>query len=395
MSQVRGEERSAAAGRAGRYVAQLEGYRAFIPKPLPPDPPLDVDPEMLGLLSEADIALGRLDGTADVLPNPDLFVAMYVRKEAVLSSQIEGTQASLVELLDFEAAAPRRTVRSDVLEVLNYVAALNHAIDRVGDLPLSLRLLREVHNVLMTGVRGGGRYRGEFRTTQNWIGPPGAGPDDAVFVPPPPSQLMGALGHFETFLHTRNGMPPLVHAGLAHAPVRNDSPLCRRKRQDGPAADDLSPDPSRGAGQTPAVSVVLPERAPPAIRRRVCNEVRDEGAWEDWLRFFLRGVAEVAREATATAKDVLAMQALHGDLALTHTSGNPRASDFVDVLMRRPVITVNQAADELHVSYPTANALISKFEAIDLLRETTGQARNRRYRYQPYVDLLGQRSPAM
>ena len=381
-------------GRAGRYVAQPEGYRAFIPKPLPPDPPLDVDPEMLGLLSEADIALGRLDGTADVLPNPDLFVAMYVRKEAVLSSQIEGTQASLVELLDFEAAAPRRTVRSDVLEVLNYVAALNHAIDRVEDLPLSLRLLREVHNVLMTGVRGGGRYRGEFRTTQNWIGPPGAGPDDAVFVPPPPSQLMGALGHFETFLHTRNGMPPLVHAGLAHAQFETIHPFVDGNGRMGRLLMTFLLI-HHGVLARPLLylSYYLNEH-----RQQYgdgLQRVRDEGAWEDWLRFFLRGVAEVAREATATAKDVLAMQALHGDLALTHTSGNPRASDFVDVLMRRPVITVNQAADELHVSYPTANALISKFEAIGLLRETTGQARNRRYRYQPYVDLLGQRSPAM
>ncbi len=380
--------------RAGRYVAQPQGYKAFIPKPLPPDPPLEVDPEMLGLLSEADIALGRLDGAADVLPNSDLFVAMYIRKEAVLSSQIEGTQASLVELLDFEAAAPRRIVRSDVREVLNYVAALNHAVDQVRELPLSLRLLREVHDVLMSRVRGGDLYRGEFRTSQNWIGPPGAEPRDAVFVPPPPSELMGALGDFEKFLHTRNGIPPLIHVGLAHAQFETIHPFVDGNGRMGRLLITFLLI-HHGVLVRPLLYLSYYLNEHRLEYAAGLQRVRDEGAWEDWMRFFLRGVAELAREATATVKDVLAMRDSHSALALRRTGGNPRASDFVEVLMRRPVITVKQAADELRVSYPTANNLISEFESIGLLHETTGQARNRRYRYQPYVDLLGQRSPAL
>ena len=201
----------------GRMVRQLEGYEAFIPFDLPPDPPISFDNEMQGLLSRADRALGRLDGSVQSLPNPDLFVFMYVRKEAVLSSQIEGTQASLGDILEVEAQIFDPTRPDDTEEILNYVNAMNYGLERLDDLPMSLRLVREIHALLMQGVRGQHATPGEFRTTQNWIGTQGASINTASFVPPPPAELQSLLGALENFIHSEDQTPLLVRIGLIHA----------------------------------------------------------------------------------------------------------------------------------------------------------------------------------
>src|SRR5437660_12324711 len=187
--------------RAGRYVKQLEGYRAFIPAPLPPDPPVTMDAELLRLLSDADRALGHLDGATSILPNPDLFVAMYVRQEAVLSSQIEGTQSTLEDVLQFEIDENGRELRKDVEEVVNYVRAMNYGLTRLKELPLSLRLIREIHAELLKDVRGANRTPGEFRRSQNWIGPQNSTLTSATFVPPPAPEMHQALSDLEKFLH--------------------------------------------------------------------------------------------------------------------------------------------------------------------------------------------------
>src|SRR2546423_1197034 len=187
--------------RAGKYIKQLDGYRAFIPAPLPPVPPLEMDGELTRLLSEADHALGRLDGVTSILPNPDLFVAMYVRHEAVLSSQIEGTQSTLEDLLQFEIDAKGQDQPKDVQEVVNYVHAMNYGLKRLDTLPLSLRLIREIHGKLLEGVRGSQRTPGEFRRSQNWIGPQNCTLATATFVPPPVHQMHETLDNFEKFLH--------------------------------------------------------------------------------------------------------------------------------------------------------------------------------------------------
>ncbi|PZR99879.1 MAG: cell filamentation protein Fic, partial [Chloroflexi bacterium] len=202
--------------RAGRYTRQPTGYRAFIPQLLPPTPSVRMDDRLWMLLSSADRALGRLDGSTEALPNPDLFVYMYVHKEAVLSSQIEGTQASLIDVLEFEAQAAEPDQPQDVPEVVNYVAAMNYGLERLSTLPLSLRLLREIHKELLH-VRGGERTPGEFRQIQNWIGPPGAALASARFVPPPPHEMHNALDNFERFLHDPAPMPDLLKVGIAHA----------------------------------------------------------------------------------------------------------------------------------------------------------------------------------
>src|SRR5437867_5384256 len=208
-------------GRAGRYVMQPTGYRAFMPSPLPPSPPVDLDESLQVLLSEADYALGRLDGAILTLPNPDLFVFMYVRKEAVLSSQIEGTQSSLQNLLAAEARLNDPDAPPDVAEVVNYVRAMNHGLERLTEIPVSLRLIREIHGKLMHGARGGRLTPGELRTTQNWIGPGGCSLREATFVPPPPQGVPQALSDLEHFLHIENPPPALNQVRLA--PVQFDT----------------------------------------------------------------------------------------------------------------------------------------------------------------------------
>ena len=211
--------------RAGSYVLQSTGYRAFNPKPLPPNPPLDINPEMQTLLSEADRALGRLDGSIQTLPDPDLFVLMYIRKEAVLSSQIEGTQSSLQDVLTAEARILSSDRPSDVDEVINYVHAMNYGLERLSNLPVSIRLIREIHERVLKGVRGSRLSPGELRTSQNWIGPAGCSPNEAIFVPPPPGEVIQHLGALETFVHSETNMPLLIHIGLAHAQFETIHPF--------------------------------------------------------------------------------------------------------------------------------------------------------------------------
>lgn len=211
--------------RAGQYVHQPTGYRAFIPKPLPPSPPVAVSGSLQTLLSEANFALGRLDGAILTLPNPDLFVFMYVRKEAVLSSQIEGTQSSLQNVLAAEAKLFDPDAPGDVNEVINYVRAMNYGIERLSTLPVSVRLIKEIHAILLEGVRGGKLTPGELRTSQNWIGPAGCMLADATFVPPPPQEVPQAMTDLERFLHARDEMPVLIRVGLAHAQFETIHPF--------------------------------------------------------------------------------------------------------------------------------------------------------------------------
>nr|VFK80047.1 MAG: Fic/DOC family protein [Candidatus Kentron sp. SD] len=208
--------------RAGRYVNQINGYKAFIPATLPPDPPIELEGELQNLLSRADRALGRLDGSIQTLPNSDLFIAMYIRKEAVLSSQIEGTQSSLQDVLAAEARMYSPGRPSDVNEVFNYVRAMNYGIERLRDLPISIRLIREIHTELLTGVRGQHLTPGELRTSQNWIGSAGCTLNEATFVPPPPHEVPEALGNLERFLHMDASVPLLIKIGLSHAQFETD-----------------------------------------------------------------------------------------------------------------------------------------------------------------------------
>jgi cell filamentation protein, protein adenylyltransferase len=374
--------------RAGRYVSQPTGYRAFLPAPLPPDPPVELAGRLRQDLSGADYALGRLDGAVLTLPNPDLFVFMYVRKEAVLSSQIEGTQSSLQNLLAAEAQLNDPDAPADVTEVVNYVRAMSHGLARLAELPVSVRLIREIHAELMRDVRGGRLAPGELRASQNWIGPAGCTLREATFVPPPPHEVPQALSDLERFLHARDSLPPLVAVGLAHAQFETIHPFL-----DG-----------NGRIGRLLVTFLLTEKqllARPVLylshflkRHRAeyydrLQAVRDEGDWEAWLSFFLRGVAEVSQEATGTAAAILRMREDYR-ARITEKLGRGAANGHrvMDRLFDHPIVAVATVRDWLGVTPAGANNLVNRLVEAGLLREITGYARNRRFRFDPYLRLF-------
>ncbi|MHB9144957.1 MAG: Fic family protein [Symbiobacteriia bacterium] len=374
--------------RAGEYVRQPGGFQAFIPASLPPRPPMRVDGDLLVILSQADRSLGRLDGSIEVLPNPDLFLYMYIRKEAVLSSQIEGTQASLIDVLEYEAEALQSGYAHDVFEVMNYVNALNYGVDRLESLPLSLRLIREIHGKLLAGVRGGERNPGEFRKTQNWIGPPGCTLETATFVPPPVPDMRAALANLETFLHQEISMPILIRVGLAHAQFETVHPFL-----DG-----------NGRMGRLLITLLLVERG--VLRRPLLylssyfkknrleyydrlQAVRDRGDWEGWLKFFLRGVHEVAQEATEVARNIVNLHEEHRELVIKQMGrGAGKGLMLLEALYQAPVTSVHRVADITHLSFANANALVKQLVALNLLTEVTGRKRNRVFTYSPYLDLF-------
>jgi Fic family protein len=374
--------------RSGRYIRQATGYRAFVPNPLPPDPPIELSRELTEALSAADLAIGRLDGASGILPNPDLFVGMYVRQEAVLSSQIEGTQASLVDLLDYEVNEQSLQTPKDVEEVVNYVAAMNYGLQRLAELPLSLRLLREIHGQLMSGVRGQERQPGEFRRTQNWIGAEGSTLNAASFVPPAPHDMNEALGHLELFLHERDH-PPLVRAGLVHAQFETIHPFL-----DG-----------NGRVGRLLITFMLCEQqilAKPLLylshylklhRAEYYDRlqaVRTDGRWEEWLLFFLRGVKQVADQATATAKRIIALRERHRELLGHEGARSGSLLRALDVLFRQPIVNVAYLASQLDMTFAGANHLATRLVDLGILREVTGNRRNRRFAYSAYVELFRQ-----
>jgi len=372
--------------RAGRYIKQPTGYRAFIPAPLPPEPPVQVDDAMLGVLSRADQALGRLDGLTQTLPNPDLFVAMYVRREAVLSSQIEGTQSTLEDVLTFELDGRGREFPKDVEEVVNYIRAMNYGLERLATLPISLRLIREIHAELLRGVRGSQRQPGEFRKTQNWIGPQNTPLAQATFVPPPPHEMRQALDNLEKFLHHDHGFPTLIECGLVHAQFETIHPFLDGNGRVGRLLITFLLV-HRGILHRPLLylSHFLKRHRAEYYDRLMA--IREAGDWEGWARFFLRGVAETADEAVETARSILQLREQHRALAQEKGLG-VNGLKLLDLLFERPLVNVNLVKSHLNVSFATANKLVEQLERLELLKETTGGQRNRRYRYTPYLVLF-------
>jgi Fic family protein len=379
---------SVAATRSGRYVQQPTGYRAFIPDPLPPDPPIDLGGKTQVLLSQSDRALGRLDGSIQTLPHPDLFVYMYVRKEAVLSSQIEGTQSSLQDVLAAEAEIFSADRPQDVNEVVNYVRAMNYGLSRLAELPVSVRLIREIHAQLMQGVRGSHLTPGEPRTSQNWIGPAGCRLSDATFVPPPPHEVSAALGELERFLHTDSELPLLVKIALAHAQFETIHPFL---------------DGNGRVGRLLITFLLCEKRVllKPVLylshyfkRHRAeyyerLQAVRDQGAWEAWIDFFLTGVAEVSQQATETVRRILALREEHRRRItdnLGRTAGNGHR--VLEHLYEHPYLSFNQVRKLIGTTYPAANTLVARLVDCGILHEATGQARNRVFAYLPYIYLF-------
>lgn len=371
--------------RAGRAIRQPEGYSAFIPAPLPPDPPLMFDGQLATILAGAGTALGRLDGVAATLPNPELFVAMYVRREAVLSSQIEGTQSTLDDVLAFEIDSDRSKLPRDIEEVVNYINAMNYGLTRLETLPLSLRLLTEIHGRLLAGGRGSEKSPGEFRHSQNWIGG-GRRLADAAFIPPPPHEMRTALGDLERFMHDHDGLDPLIVCALAHAQFETIHPfldgngrvgrllitflLCHEKVLQRPVL---------------YLSHYFKQNRGAYYDRLMA--VRFQGDWEGWLRFFLIGVATVAREAEQTARRIVE---LRERLRRAAQSADKSVNTLIllDHLFEQPMINVKAAQERLNLSFPAANAIVGDLQEVGILTEVTGGRRNRMFRFDPYLDLF-------
>jgi len=354
-----------------------------VPAPLPPEPPLELAGELVRLLSAADLALGRLDGITGILPNPDLFVAMYVRQEAVLSSQIEGTQASLTDVLQFEAGGEDGTLR-DVQEVVNYVGAMNYGLKQTA-LPLSLRLIRELHARLMQGVRGEQLEPGEFRRSQNWIGAANCTLSTASFVPPPPHLLLEVTGHLELFLHDTS-LPPLIHAGLAHAQFETIHPFLDGNGRIGRLLITFLLC-QRGVLSRPLLylSHFLKQNRTEYYDR--LQAVRVNGDWEKWLAFFLRGVCEVATQAHETARKILDLRTRYRNLLEKEGKASGALLRVLDFLFTQPVVTPATLM-KIGVTYVTANNHVARLLKLGILKEMTGYKRNRRFNFAPYLALF-------
>lgn len=364
-----------------------ERCTAFVPKPLPPEPALQWSDSLHGVVQRAGVALGRLAGVAELLPDSQLFLYAYVRKEAVLSSQIEGTQSSLSELLLFENDAATGVPLDDVVEVSNYVAAMEYGLKRLHEgFPLSLRLLREVHGVLLAKGRGSEKQPGEFRATQNWIG--GSRPGNALFVPPPPDQVVECMGALENFLHNPS-VPPLVRAGLAHAQFETIHPFLDGNGRTGRLLVTLLLC-HDGLLAQPLLYLSLYLKRNRAAYYDLLQRVRTHGDWEAWLDFFLRGVEETATQAAETAGRLI--QLFQKDRARLHAEGRKGLSALKlhEILQKNPVITVPRLVAKFGFSAPTANSALRLLVALDLVREITGQKRHRVFSYHEYLHTLNE-----
>jgi Fic family protein len=369
-------------------ISQPGGYKAFVPEKLPPSPALRIEGALQNLLSQADMALARLDGMGYFLPNADLFIAMYVRKEALLSSQIEGSQASLEDIFEYESGDKPENI-NDVAEVINYIRALNYGMDRLKTLPMSLRLIKEIHGMLMQGTRGGDKAPGEFRKTQNWIGPPGSTLKDARYIPPPPQEVVKTMGDLEQYIHKGRKLPVLIDCGLVHYQFESIHPFLD------------------GNGRVGRLLITFYLYFREVLHRPLLylsyyfkknrqeyydrlNMVRDKGDYEQWIAFFLKGVVETADSAVETARKILELQTKHRELLWKKKLSSPLAVGILERLFQKPYISVNDVAKEFSISFQAASNLVSQLEGAGILHEITGKKRDKRFIYAAYISILSE-----
>lgn len=372
--------------RTGKYITQLKGdlqYKAFVPNLLPFE--IKSDNELQSLLSRADLALGRLDGIAETLPVVDFFILMYVKKEATLSSQVEGTQATFADVLKAEAKVEDLEIHKDVDEILNYIKAMNYGLERLRTFPLSLRLIKEIHQILLAGVRGESREPGEFRKSQNWIG--GRSIEGASFVPAPPQEIMNLLDNFEKFLYDKSPMPILLKTGLIHAQFENIHPfldgngrigrllitfyLCQQKALDKPLL--YLSDFFKKYRQEYYDSL---------------NAFHEKDEIDVWLKFFLEGVAATAEQAVETSKKILKLR--EDDLKKILTLGRSvsKATLVFNSLFGTPLTTIRDVEKITGLKNPNALALVNKLVKLEILKEITGRKRNKVFAYSQYINLF-------
>jgi len=370
---------------SGKLVKTKAGYWAFVPNPLPPA--IAWSDELVTTLSEADRAIGELAGLGRLLPNPHLLIRPFMRREAVFSSRIEGTQASLSDLLTYEAVQLTLfDLPDDVHEVHNYVRALEYGLERLQDLPLSLRLIREVHALLMEGVRGETQTPGEFRRSQNWIGAPGAMLADASYVPPPIPEMWEALDALEKFLHESTTIPPLVRIGLIHYQFEAIHPFLDGNGRVGRllitlllCAWDILP--------TPLLYLSPYFESHRDMYYALLKKVSTQGAWEEWLVFFLRGIVVQSRDAVVRIRKLQELRDRYRSM-LQSARASARLLRAVDLLFERPVIQTRQLESALGVDFSTAQRYVDRLQGAGIVREVTGRTRNRIYRADEILNVL-------
>jgi Fic family protein len=374
--------------RLGRYVTTTvagEPVKAFVPPPLPP-----ADLDLGGLhqhLDRANQALGRLDGLTVLLPDVRFLLYLYVRKEALLSSQIEGTQSSFVDVLLFENKVPTNVPKEDVEEVSNYVAAMQHGLRRLhGGFPLSLRLIREIHAILLRGGRGANRTPGEFRRSQNWIG--GSRPGNASFVPPPPAEMMECLDRFERFLHDeKHRLPLLVEAGLVHVQFESIHPFLDGNGRLGRLLITLLLCAKR-ALKEPLLYLSLYFKTHRSRYYDLLQRVRTDGAWEEWLQFFLEGMAATAQEAAETATRILHLFSTDREKIQKLGRSSSSALRVHEYMQRKPIANIAATAKALKISIPTVTLALNHLVRIGIVEEVTGKRRDRLFTYSRYFNIV-------
>lgn len=378
--------------KTGNYITcstYSEPYKAFVPLSLPPEPSLQLDDNLFDLMEKANRALGRLDGITALLPNTYLFTYFYVRKEAVLSSQIEGTQSSLSELLLFETEEMPGIPIDDVLEVSNYVKAMDYGLANIRSpqgLPISLRLIKEMHKVLLSTGRGSGQSPGEIRSSQNWVG--GSNPIDASFVGPPADRLEKCLDDLEKFIHNKNSRTPvLIKAALAHVQFETIHPFMDGNGRMGRLLITLLLC-AEEALREPMLYLSLYFKVNRLEYYERLQSVREKGDWEEWLKFFLTGVLDTAQQAVDAANSILHLfDEDRNRIASVGRSANS-ALRVHEILQRRPIISVYQLIKELKLSKATVGTAVKQLEKLGVLKEITGKERFRLYAYQRYISIL-------
>lgn len=376
------------ANRAGFFMNSAVGYKSFVPAKLPPNPPIQYDDELQGLLSLADRKLGRLDGVTQILPNPELFVAMYVKKEAVLSSQIEGTQASFVDVLSTEYNQADDQRHDDVKEVINYVDAMNWGLEQLASFPLSLRLIRNIHARLIHNTRGANKNPGEFRTSQNWIGPAGCTLNTATFVPPTVPDMNVALGDLELFIHQEDFIPALVKIAMIHAQFETIHPFLDGNGRMGRLLITFWLC-QQNILTKPLLYLSFYFKKNRAEYYDRLMAVRKNGDLENWIKFFLRGIAEVSDEATESARAILKIKEDATNALYKKDRTNSNYQRLLNYLFEQPFIKRSDVEQYLDVSNPTAGSILEVFCQMNILVDCTpDKARNKMYAFGKYLDIL-------
>ncbi len=364
-----------------------EAVKAFVPKPLPPTPKVNLDSKLAESLSQAEGALRELNVASKMLPDTNWFIYAFVRKEAVLSSQIEGTQATLEDVLEYEATT-KKSGSDDVQEVCNYIDALHYAVRQMRSkkgLPLSLRLLKETHKRLLKGSRGRDKSPGAFRTSQNWIG--GTRPGNAHFVPPPPDKLMECLGDLEKYLHTSDDTPDLIKIGLAHVQFETIHPFLDGNGRIGRLLILLMMM-ERGILNEPIFYLSLYFKSHRDEYYRLLQEVRTSGDWESWLLYYLEGIIKIARETTDASQELYSLVQKDREKLLKQDFVTVLSLRLMELLPSNPILTLSKVVKLLGVTKPAAIKSIGILEECKILKETTGDKRNKKYSYTRYLDVL-------